>query len=569
MIRKLTLLLLCILAGPARPQWSSEPAKNTRVTNGGLLPQIISDGSGGAYIVYQDSPALLRQLWVQWLDRYGFVRFPENGIRVSSQERNQTPTYFLVSDSTGGVIVVFRDFQVVNDQTLGAVYTQRIDSSGTKLWGKAGVEVSSPRHSKTPVSACSDGESGVFVFWDDGVDSTEVPELRTQRVNANGELVWPDNGILMTDDFTSSNVAIPNPAVSDGAGGAIVSYSDSNKTKVQRIDSDGNKLWGRGTVVFVRGKMFSKNGGAVLGGRLIDAANNISYRASRVDSGGNIAWEALIEDSLPNSLIPTPGISFNERKETTFAWQEGIDDSAKIYYNKINRGGNLLFSKKIRVSSFPSKQVAPDVISYYDTADQMSSEIIIWYDYRKGNGGLFSLDALFAQRSDENGNRLWSESDIEVSTSEVQHRSFQVVSDLSGGVIVCWYETGAGSGFGIFAQQVSRNGNLGEVLVTSVSQPDKSPIPAQFALHQSYPNPFNAAMIIKYELPQNSQVTLTIHDITGKEVIKLLNKRQAPGQYQVVWNGKNKKGSEVSSGIYFYQLRAGSFVQVKKALFIK
>ncbi|MDZ7725150.1 MAG: hypothetical protein U5R06_20620 [candidate division KSB1 bacterium] len=52
-------------------------AENTRVTHGGLLPQMISDGAGGAFIVYQDSPALLRQVWVQRLDKHGYVRFPE------------------------------------------------------------------------------------------------------------------------------------------------------------------------------------------------------------------------------------------------------------------------------------------------------------------------------------------------------------------------------------------------------------------------------------------------------------------------------------------------------------
>ncbi|MFQ5677290.1 MAG: hypothetical protein ACE5G1_15460, partial [bacterium] len=240
---KISFLLLIPLFLPLSTtlaQWAQDPSINTRVTNGGLLPQIISDGAGGAYIVYQDSPALQRQLWVQWLDKYGFVRFPDNGIQVSAADRNQTPYYFLVSDSTGGLIVVFQDFQVIGNETVGAVYAQRIDSTGVKLWGEAGVEVSSLADNKGPVSACSDGSHGVFVFWGEDADSSGVPELWGQRVNSTGELLWPDNGVVITEEFTSFNVAILNPAVSDDENGAFILYSDSSGTKLQRINSQGD-----------------------------------------------------------------------------------------------------------------------------------------------------------------------------------------------------------------------------------------------------------------------------------------------------------------------------------------
>ena len=223
-------------------QWSSDPAVNTRVTHGGLLPQMISDGSGGAFIVYQDSPALLRQIWVQRLDRYGYVRFPDNGIRVSSEERNQTPYYFLVSDSAGGVIIVFVDFQKREGKTFSAIYAQRIDSSGAKYWPEAGIEVSPPAEAKAPVSACSDGQSGVFVFWSEDADSNGVFELRAQRVSAEGELLWTQEGITITNEFTSFNWPMPATAVSSLSSSAIVLYSDSTGTKHQRVSAEGELL---------------------------------------------------------------------------------------------------------------------------------------------------------------------------------------------------------------------------------------------------------------------------------------------------------------------------------------
>ncbi len=564
MVKNLIFLFLCIFAGTAQAQWSNDPSVNTRVTNGGLLPQIISDGSGGAYIVYQDSPALQRQLWVQWLDRYGFVRFPQNGIRVSAVDRNQTPYYFLASDSTGGVIVVFQDFQEIEGETVGAVYAQRIDSTGAKLWGEAGLEVSPPADNKGPVSACSDGSHGVFIFWGEDADSSGVPELWGQRVSASGELIWPDNGIVITDEFTSFNVAIPNPAVSDGNEGAIVAYSNSNLRKIQRIDKQGNKLWNNGTeIILIDGKMFPNgSAGGVLAGRHIDLVNNVSYRALKINHIGDLDWGMsgiVVKDFVESTLIPIPGVAFNDNKETVFVWQEGVDEFANIYYNKIDEEGNLIFAEKINVSTIQSKKVAPKLVS-----GDNSKDVVFWYDNRDDIN--FNI---YTQKLNLLGEQEWSENDVAMSARTTNERNFQVVSDLAGGSIICWYEIGLGSGFGIFAQQVSRNSNLGEVLVTSVSESEKRVVPDQFILHQSYPNPFNAEMVLKYELPKSSFVTLTIFDITGKEVVRLINQEQGAGNYQVRWQGHNQKGGEVASGIYFYQLRAATFVQVKKALFIK
>jgi flagellar hook assembly protein FlgD len=94
-------------------------------------------------------------------------------------------------------------------------------------------------------------------------------------------------------------------------------------------------------------------------------------------------------------------------------------------------------------------------------------------------------------------------------------------------------------------------------------------VPGVYLLHQNYPNPFNAETAIRYQIPESVIVELSIFDINGKEVIELVNRRQPAGEYKVAWNGKDKRGGDVPSGIYFYQLRAGSFVKVRKALFIK
>ncbi|MBZ0183713.1 MAG: T9SS type A sorting domain-containing protein [Melioribacteraceae bacterium] len=98
-------------------------------------------------------------------------------------------------------------------------------------------------------------------------------------------------------------------------------------------------------------------------------------------------------------------------------------------------------------------------------------------------------------------------------------------------------------------------------------------IPSQFSLSQNYPNPFNPSTIIEYSIPnvetslatsQMQNVTLKVYDILGREVAVLVNEQQSAGKYRVNFNASN-----LSSGIYLYQLKSGNHVSSKKMLLIK
>ncbi|TFB10033.1 T9SS type A sorting domain-containing protein, partial [Candidatus Marinimicrobia bacterium MT.SAG.3] len=94
-------------------------------------------------------------------------------------------------------------------------------------------------------------------------------------------------------------------------------------------------------------------------------------------------------------------------------------------------------------------------------------------------------------------------------------------------------------------------------------------IPEKFALSQNYPNPFNPVTTIKYELPFTSDVKFIIYNLLGQEVFRLEQFAQQAGEHLVRWNGRNMQGSELSSGIYFYRLQAGEFVQTRKMVLLK
>ncbi len=94
-------------------------------------------------------------------------------------------------------------------------------------------------------------------------------------------------------------------------------------------------------------------------------------------------------------------------------------------------------------------------------------------------------------------------------------------------------------------------------------------LPRRFVLHQNYPNPFNPITKIRYEIPKPAHVKLVIFDLLGREVVTLMNKDVEPGYYETYWNGKNSQGNNVSSGLYFYTIKAGDFIINKKMILLR
>jgi hypothetical protein len=89
-------------------------------------------------------------------------------------------------------------------------------------------------------------------------------------------------------------------------------------------------------------------------------------------------------------------------------------------------------------------------------------------------------------------------------------------------------------------------------------------LPIEFSLSQNYPNPFNPSTKIKYSIPQSSYVAVKVYDVLGNEIETLVNEEKPAGTYEVNWNA-----ASLPSGVYFYQLKAGEFVQTKKMVLIK
>ncbi len=115
-----------------------------------------------------------------------------------------------------------------------------------------------------------------------------------------------------------------------------------------------------------------------------------------------------------------------------------------------------------------------------------------------------------------------------------------------------------------------------QALVTHPGNPDDFPTsvqlvdikPLQFELHNNYPNPFNPSTTIRFSIAENSNVKIVIFDQVGQEVKVLVDDHFSAGTYQETWNAE-ENGNSLSSGVYFYFIKAGNFLQTKKMLLLK
>jgi len=107
------------------------------------------------------------------------------------------------------------------------------------------------------------------------------------------------------------------------------------------------------------------------------------------------------------------------------------------------------------------------------------------------------------------------------------------------------------------------------IVVQVISAEPEPFTPEEFSLHQNYPNPFNPVTTLRYDLPENGHVNITIYDILGKNVKTLINQTQDAGYRSVIWDATNDYGKPVSAGLYLYQIQAGEYISTKKMVLLK
>jgi len=247
------------------------------------------------------------------------------------------------------------------------------------------------------------------------------------------------------------------------------------------------------------------------------------------------------------------------------------------------KGGLQPYKTQLINSSYSTNTI------FYDMAIDTSNNIIIAGGYRLANGSYQNFIKKFSPECDS----IWTVFPPSVSTklsckiAADKQNSVYTSGNLNNMVAIKYNKDGqeawrAGEGTQFWKSNITIDYQYnvyvtgekwqdwpGDYCTVKYSQSitsvyEKATPKVSFYLQQNYPNPFNPSTTINYQLPAAEKVTLKIYDILGNEVALLVNEEKPAGNYQSVFNG-----SKLSSGIYFYQLKAGNFLKTKKMLLLK
>jgi len=197
-----------------------------------------------------------------------------------------------------------------------------------------------------------------------------------------------------------------------------------------------------------------------------------------------------------------------------------------------------------------------------------------WQVYNTSNSDIPSntINCITIDESDNKWIGTWE------GLAKFDDTNWQVYNTLNSGLpnnsVICvatdiynniWIGTGGYNGYGGGLVVFNESG----IVSVEENTTDQVILPNEYLLSQNYPNPFNPSTTIKYQIPSNAKgetatVKLIVYDILGREVATLVHQQQKAGYYEVNWDaGIN------SSGIYFYKLNAGSFVETKKMILLR
>jgi predicted lipoprotein with Yx(FWY)xxD motif len=659
------LTLLVIGDSQYADAWPSDSAVNVALCTASddqLSPQIVADNAGGAIIVWEDGRGSDKDIYVRRVNASGTPLWASDGVVICNASGNQESPQ-IVSDGSSGAIITWQDYRNGNWD----IYVQRINSNGERQWTPSnGVPICTYLGAQTAPQIASDGASGAIITWTDG--RSNITLIYAQRVDSSGNAKWTTDGVSISADVPQDFEDKEYPQIiSDGAGGAIIAWEDFRPRLVdrniyaQRVNSsDGSSQWTTDAPICTAGEDQSTlqlisdgSQGAILAWEDFRDGNADIY-AQRVDSSGTAQWTPANGVSIcteSNNQV-FPQLISDGSGGAIITWEDWRNGNTNkdIYARKVDADGTPQWTSNGNpICTSSGNQVSPQIIS-----DGASGAIIAWQD----------VNDIYAQRVNSSGTAQWTPNGVAISTASNNQYSPQLVSDGSEGAIVTWQDYRNGSNWDIYAQRVFSDSSLpvflssftasvsdGQILLRWRTESEidnigwniyrkpkkegefvkinadlipgagnsgtpqeyqyldttvetgatyhyylenidiggirnKSQIiqvtvgwalptllPTCTTVFQNFPNPFNPETMIPYQLAEASLATIEIYDANG-QLVRMLSLGRKDANFYLTrneaayWDGRNEAGEKVASGIYFYRLKTNKSLSVMKKMAI-
>ena len=427
-------------------------------------PVIIESGNGDviiAWIDFRNEDA--GDVYAQKISSDGVLQWASDGVPLCLYEEIQI-SLNIVSDGNGGAYVIWLDSRA----TAGVdIYGTHIDTNGDIVsgWTTDGNPIANANGSQNQHTFWEDGSGGAIIAWHDERSPGDA-DIYMQRIASNGDLLWDANGNLLTGAIGLQEKPKITP---DGTGNFIFSWRDMGTDtfgdiKAQRVDLNGNLLWANEVEVYVgdaiqRNARISKasDNGAIIvweDGRNEVSENYKDLYAQKLDTNGNLQWNISgigIVQALNNQL--NPRISGDDDGGAWIIWEDGRVDNhphEDIYIQHVNSSGTFeLPSNGLDICSAVGWQFSPLV--------KLSENKVfcVWGDNTTGSTGLY------VQLLDSSGNTILQDDGEMIYYGLCGDSHNQQLLTNNDKKIVIWEDTrNAGYGFQIYYQVVNDDGTF-------------------------------------------------------------------------------------------------------------
>ncbi len=377
-------------------------------------PVATSDGSGGAIVAWRDQRSTL-SAFAQRITLLGRIAsgWPVDGAQLTPFSVFATLPLAIAPDGAGGAIVAWNDYRNGNHD----IFAQHVTAAGTIApgWAASGLSVCTDLAEQINVAMASDGAGGAIIAWQDKRPGNY--DIYGVRITGSGTVGsgWTANG---TPLCTQTGDQVDPTAVSDGAGGAIVAWSDGR---------------GANTDIYAQ---------------RADATGGIPTGWNSAATGGNALCIQPGNQEFPKAAADGEGGAI-------VTWQDLRTGGADIYAQRVTGRGTPQWSPSgAPLSADPASQNFPVIIP-----DGAGGAYVAWTDYRNGNNDIF------AQRVTHAGAPAsgWAADGVALCTDLASQSNPALAADGSGGAFAVWIDTRGGiiAGTDLYAQRVMPSGALG------------------------------------------------------------------------------------------------------------
>lgn len=473
-MRQTVFLLLVLCCSYCNAQWSNDPALNNAVCNfsgSQTNVQLIADGTGGAIAVWEDTRNASTDIYAQRISSTGAIMWATDGVPLCTAAFNQlTPK--IVTDGAGGAVIAWIDDRNGAGAGNYDIYAQRINSSGTVLWGADGLPVCTATGIQNNQQLLADN-SGAMIVWSDGRVGSANADIYAQRLNQSGTPLWTTDGIAVC---TASSLQNMPQIISDGgAGSAIVSWEDWRNfgqpdIYAQHISNGFTDWTFNGVVICSEPNLAQQNNTRMVadgsGGAIMcwedkrNFGSNTDLYAQRVNISGVVQWT-----SNGVAVCTASGIQFSHQLIADAAggaiitWEDRRTDR-DIYAQRINASGVAQWvADGVPVCNTAETQAEPQLV-----ARVAGGAVFVWTDSRNS----FQQD-IYAQGLDAAGNVLWPANGVPVANEGHAQSAAKLLTDGANGAIIAWQDLRTTLDYDIYASKLFAGGALPVKLLSFVA----------------------------------------------------------------------------------------------------